>query len=100
MYKRQLEYGRNLLKSIFENTEPTLCQTEIHLHKYDDDWSVVGDQDNGVYRDALLGPVDNLSGYYSAPIAELTALHVALPADGAEAQEQAQSEGENDSSGE
>ena len=49
----------------------------------------MGDQDNGVYRDALLGSVDNLSGYYSAPIAELTALHVALPADGAEAQEQA-----------
>ena len=60
----------------------------------------MGDQDNGVYRDALLGSVDNLSGHDSAPIAELTALHVALPADGAEAQEQAQSEGENDSSGE
>lgn len=29
----------------------------------------MGDQDNGVYRDALLGSVDNLSGYYSAPIA-------------------------------
>lgn len=85
-----LEYGRNLLKSIFENTEPTLCQTEIHLHKYDDDWSVVGDQENGVYRDALLGSIDNLSGYYSAPIAELTALHVALPADSAAASAQDQ----------
>ena len=95
-----LEYGRNLLKSIFENAEPTLCQTEIHLHEYDDDWSVVGDQDNGVYRDALLGSADNLSGYYSAPIAELTALHVALPANGADAQGQAQSEGEGDSSDE
>lgn len=73
------EYGRMLLQSLFENTEPLLYECMVHVHKYDDDWSVVGDADNGLYRDALLGSTDDLSGYYQAPLSELAELGVKLP---------------------
>lgn len=73
------EYGRLLLQSIFEGTEPVLTECSILVKKYDDTWSVVGSQDNSLYRDALLGSTDNLSGYYLAPFEELEALNVELP---------------------
>lgn len=73
------EYGRLLLQSLFENTEPVLTECTVHVQKIDDDWSVVGDADNSVYRDALLGSTDNLSGYYESPLNELATLGVKLP---------------------
>lgn len=73
------EYGRLLLQSLFENTEPVLIECTVHVQKIDDDWSVVGDADNSVYRDALLGSTDNLSGYYESPLNELATLGVKLP---------------------
>lgn len=94
-----LAHGRELLKSTFENAEIVLTQTEVLVRKYDDEWSVVGDQENAVYGDALLGSTDNLSGYYAAPLTELATLNVALPADSAAAEDQ-QSTNEDDSSNE
>ena len=73
------EYGRLLLQSLFENTEPTLVECTVHVQKIDDEWSVVGDADNSIYRDALLGSTDNLSGYYDSPLNELATLGVKLP---------------------
>lgn len=73
------EYGRLLLQSIFETTDPTLTECIVQVQKFDDTWSVVGSQDNGLYRDALLGSIDDLSGYYSAPLEELAALDIAFP---------------------
>lgn len=78
------EYGRLLLQSIFQNTEPTLIECIVHVKKYDDDWSVVADADNGIYRDALLGSTDDLSGYYLVPIEELIELNVFLPVESQE----------------
>lgn len=74
------EYGRLLLQSMFETAEPVLVECTIQVQKYDDTWSVVASQDNGLYRDALLGSTDNLSGYYAAPLEELAALNVPLSA--------------------
>lgn len=73
------EYGRLLLQSLFENTEPVLTECIVQVQKIDDEWSVVGSMDNGVYRDALLGSADNLSGYYELPFAQLADLGVKLP---------------------
>lgn len=73
------EYGRALLQSLFENTEPVLSECTVKVKKYDDDWSVVADPENGLYRDALLGSIDELSGYYNAPLEELRELGVKLP---------------------
>lgn len=73
------EYGRLLLQSLFENTEPVLTECIVQVQKVDDEWSVVGSADNGVYRDALLGSVDDLSGYYQLPFAQLVDLGVKLP---------------------
>lgn len=73
------EYGRLLLQSLFENTEPVLTECVVQVQKIDDEWSVVGNADNGVYRDALLGSTDNLSGYYELPFNELASLGVKLP---------------------
>lgn len=73
------EYGRLLLQSLFENTEPVLVECTVHVQKIDDEWSVVGDADNSIYRDALLGSTDNLSGYYDSPLNELATLGVKLP---------------------
>lgn len=78
------EYGKLLLQGLFESTEPTLVECAVRVHKYDDDWSVVGEPDNGLYRDALLGSTDNLAGYYAAPLNELATLGVTLPAPAAE----------------
>lgn len=72
-------YGKALLQSIFESTEPTLVECTVHVKKYDDDWSIVDEVDNGVYRDALLGSTENLSEYYEAPINKLASLGVKLP---------------------
>lgn len=73
------EYGRLLLQSLFENTEPVLTECTVQVQKIDDEWSVVDSADNGVYRDALLGSADNLSGYYELPLAQLVDLGVKLP---------------------
>lgn len=89
------EYGRELLRGLFEGTEPVLCETMIHVQKYDDEWSVVGDAENGIYHDALLGSADNLSGYYAAPLAELANLGVTLPVSSSEAEQSEQNEQEN-----
>lgn len=85
------EYGRLLLQSMFETTEPVLTECTIQVQKYDDAWSVVGSQDNGLYRDALLGSTDDLSGYYAVPLEELAALNVELPV-ALESQEEAAEE--------
>ena len=79
------EYGRLLLQSMFESNEPTLVECMIQVQKYDDAWSVVASQDNGLYRDALLGSTENLSGYYIAPFEALAALGVELPVSQGEA---------------
>lgn len=76
------EYGRLLLQSLFENTEPVLTECTVQVQKIDDEWSVVGSVDNGVYRDALLGSADNLSGYYELPFAQLAEMGVKLPVSG------------------
>ena len=73
------EYGRLLLQSMFENTEPVLTECIVQVQKIDDEWSVVGSVDNSVYRDALLGSADNLSGYYELPFAQLADMGVKLP---------------------
>lgn len=70
------EYGKLLLESYFQTTEPVLVETTVTVQKYDDAWSVIGDESNGLYRDALLGSTDNLLGYYETPLAELAALGV------------------------
>lgn len=78
------EYGRLLLQSLFENTEPVLIECTVQVQKIDDEWSVVGSTDNSIYRDALLGSADSLSGYYELPLAQLVDLGVTLPVSAAE----------------
>lgn len=73
-----LEYGRLLLQEMFQTTEPVLTECMVKVQKFDDTWSVVGGQENGLYGDALLGSTENLSGYYIAPLEELAALNIPL----------------------
>lgn len=77
-------YGKLLLQSLFENTEPDLVECTVQVQKIDDEWSVVGSADNNLYKDALLGSTDNLSGYYAVVFAQLSDLDVALPVSAAE----------------
>lgn len=77
-------YGKLLLQSLFENTEPELVECTVQVQKVDDEWSVVGSADNNLYKDALLGSTDNLSGYYAVVFAQLSDLDVALPVSAAE----------------
>lgn len=79
-------YGKSLLQGLFESTEPALTECTVHVHEYDDDWSIVGDAENSIYRDALLGSTDSFAGYYEAPLKELEKLGVSLSVPSAEDQ--------------